>query len=486
MSRLLFLTLFALSAFAQDLKITGGIADHQVLQRNAEERADVSLSGTADKKFNNKYVEARITQKGAPVPGYDWTPMSRIRNDQWTGEFKGLPTGGPYRVEARISGNSGATAVEEVLVGDLWILAGQSNMQGVGDLIDVQAPQPLVHSFDMADQWGIAREPLHTLVSAADRVHWPLNQKKEAERYTGERLARYMDSRTKGAGLGLPFAVEMLRRTGVPIGLVPCAHGGTSMDQWDPALKDKGGDSLYGSTLRRFRAVGGKVKGILWYQGESDANPKAAPLFAAKFERLVQSFRDDFGQPEMPFYYVQIGRHVSNTNVAEWNAVQDAQLRAESRIPKSGMIASIDAALDDGIHVSTQDLKRLGRRMANLATRDLFPSNKEYGQMKRGPRPVSAKFENGMVRVTFAEVNGQLMSEGRLNGFTIHGPTGEVAPIIYKQRFDPADPNTVVLHVGGKLPEKATVWYGFGKDPYCNLRDTADMGAPVFAALEIK
>ena len=143
-------------------------------------------------------------------------------------------------MEVRAGGST--TVVGDVLVGDLWVLAGQSNMEGVGDLVDVQKPDPLVHSFDQLDAWGVAREPLHNLPGAVDRVHWRKNKQGEPERYTGEALAKFNETRKKGAGLGLPFAVEMVRRTGVPVGLVPCAHGGTSMDQWSPELKDKGGD----------------------------------------------------------------------------------------------------------------------------------------------------------------------------------------------------------------------------------------------------
>src|SRR6202023_1447306 len=114
-------------------------------------------------------------------------------------------------------------------------------------------------------------------------VHWPLNAERVPERLTGQPLENYVINRKKGSGLGLPFAVEMVARTGIPVGLVPCAHGGTSMDQWSPALKDREGDSLYGSMYRRFVAVGGRVRGVLWYQGESDASAKAAPEFEQKF-----------------------------------------------------------------------------------------------------------------------------------------------------------------------------------------------------------
>lgn len=473
---------FAVAAFAQEIRITAGPVDNQVFQRNGDQTADIQLGGTAaGKKVNGKDVEARlIAADTTTLPGFDWTPVGKIQKLKWYGAVKRVPVGGPYRLEVRMQGSDSAATIANLLVGDLWVLAGQSNMEGHGDLIDVQQPSPLVHSFDMADRWGVAEEPLHTAVNAADPVHWPLNAQKEPERLSGERLERYVVNRKKGAGLGLPFALEMLARTGTPIGLIPCAHGGTSMDQWNPALKDREGESLYGSMYRRVEAVGGHLKGILWYQGESDANPKAAPAFLDKFEGFVKAVRADFQQPELPFYYVQIGRHIDKTNLREWNTVQVAQLRAETEMPHSGMVAAVDLQLDDGIHVGTQDLKRLARRLAELACHDLFPRIKDYGERKRGPRPVSASYKDGVVKVAFSGVNGRLQSEGAMSGFSIHDAKGEPAPMIYRSRVDPAEASTVLLYVQGKLPQNASLWYGFGKDPYCNVRDAADLAVPVF------
>jgi sialate O-acetylesterase len=297
----------------------------------------------------------------------------------------------------------------------------------------------------------------------------------------GGRLETYVLNRKKGAGLGLPFAVEMLARTGTPIGLIPCAHGGTSMAQWSPTLKDKEGESLYGSMFRRVKAAGGQVKGMLCYQGESDANTKVAPEFLQNFEAFVTAVRADFNQPGLPFYYVQIGRHIDVKNVAEWNAVQVAQLRAEAEIPNSGFVSAVDLQLDDGIHVSTPDLKRLARRLADLVCHDLFPRIKDYGERKRGPRPVQAVYQNGRIKVTFSGVNGRLQSEGPIYGFSVRDQNGELIPAIYKARVDPAEASTVLLYAQGKLPENAKLWYGFGKDPNCNLRDATDLAVPVFA-----
>jgi sialate O-acetylesterase len=442
--------------------------DEQVFQRDTAGVAAIPLSGVAQ-GADGRSVEALVSRKHVLLR--DWAPVGKISGGAWTAAINALPAGGPYRIDLRVSGGPVVAVVNNILVGDLWMLAGQSNMEGVGDLVDVEMPHELVHSFDMTDQWIVAEEPLHTLPAAVDPVHQEI--RKLPERLTGEKLRQFISARKKGAGLGLPFAVEMVRRTGVPVGLIPSAHGGTSMDQWDPALKSQGGHSLYGGMLRRFHAAGSKITGVLWYQGESDANAKASPVFQDKFERFVRLLREDFGQPELPFYYVQIGRHVNAQNLAEWNLVQEMQRKAESTLSHMGMAVAVDFSLDDGIHVSTQDHKRLGRRLANLA------------QGVRGPRPVSATFRDGVVRVEFADVNGKLTSDGRLSGFSSHGSDGAPLPLIFKMRVDPGNPSAALLHIGGKLPEGATLRYGFGKDPYCNLRDEKDMAVPVFGPMAI-
>jgi sialate O-acetylesterase len=478
MKPLLILLSFCSLTFAQELHVATGLADNQVLQRNRTNEANSTVIGSAS-DLDGKQIEVRVLSGKKLVR--NWARIATVQGGAWSGEVKSIPMGGPYQVEFRAAG-AHTVAVNSVFVGDLWVLAGQSNMEGVGDLIDVQQPNPKVHSFDLTDTWLVAKEPLHTLVNAVDRVHWGKNADKVPVRLEGETLARYNEKRKKGAGLGLPFAVEMLHRTGVPIGLVPCAHGGTSMAQWDPSLKDKGGDSLYGGMVRRVRAVGGKVTGVLWYQGESDANPTAAPVFAAKFAALVEAIRSDFGQPDLPFYYVQLGRFINNQNINEWNQIQEAQRLAEPAIPHTGMITAINTSLDDGIHVSTQDHKRLGKQFANLA----------LGKLKRGPRPVSVKVEPGVnpntsiIRVTYSDVNGRLESDGRINGFSVHSPGGPALPLIFKSQVDPADGSSVLLFFQGKLPDGAVLHYGYGKDPYCNLHDSADMGAPVFGPMPIQ
>lgn len=475
LARLSLYLLLCVAARTENIRITGGIVDDQVLQRSSDGRADLRLNGTAH-TAEGQPVEARVLRRFEPVKGLDWHVISRVKGGSWAGEIKGVPTGGPYRIEVRTDDSLEFVAVDRILIGDLWLLGGQSNMRGLGEMVNVEQPHPLVHTFDMLDRWLLAEEPLHGM----------------------------------GGGLGLPFAREMLRRTGVPIGLIPCAIGSTSMDLWAPEgaqkpltffagayhapspdllpreLREKGSNSLYEAMLRRYRGAGGKIKGMLWYQGESDSSVIAMPLFQQKFERFVTAVRRDFAQPDLPFYYVQIAHHANANTGDEWNQVQEIQRNSESRIPHSAMAVAVDLELDDPVHIGTEGHKRLGLRLAKLACRDLFPAMNECGALKRGPRPLSATRDKGLIRVLFSETNGSLRASERISGFSIHAPQQQVVPLIYKARVDPASGNIVLLYFQGNLPAGAHLHYGYGTDPYCNLTDEADMGVPAFGPIAIQ
>ena len=398
------------------------VSDYQVLQRDADNKARVTLD---------------------------------------SGETLELSVGGPYEV-------GGA---KNVLVGDLWILAGQSNMEGSADLVDVETPHPLVHSFQSREEWSPAEEPLHWLGESPRVVHhaiWGMTKP--------ESIPPRDPNRNKGAGLGLTFAKEMVGQTGVPIGLIPASHGGTSMQQWDPALRDQGGESLYGATRERFRAVGGKVAGILWYQGESDANPTDGAKYAQRMTTLIQSFRADFQAPNLPFYLVQLGGFVTEPSqdmLIGWNQVREIQRTLPETLANVGMVAAIDLGLDDGIHIDTQSLKTLGKRLAAIALGKPAPALK------------STAFEasNGWLRVSFDHVQGGLKAAGRPTGFSLRDADGRDIPLIYKVILDGSDALLKITEPASL--RGANLWYGWGLEPYVNLTDAAGAAVPAFGPVRI-
>ncbi len=380
-----------------------------------------------------------------------------------SGETVELATGGPYEVGG----------VVNVFVGDLWVLAGQSNMEGVGDLIDVETPHPLVHSFQSREEWAPAEEPLHWLGESPRPIHhtlWGLTMP--------ETPAPRDTSRLKGSGLGLTFAKMLADATGVPIGLIPSAHGGTSMQQWEPSRKSMDGDSLYGATLLRVEANGGKVAGILWYQGESDANPADALVYGQRMTALVQAFRTDLGQPNLPFFLVQLGGFVTPADqglVDGWNSVRESQRKLASDLPPpTAVVSAIDCGLDDLIHIDTDGLKTLGRRLAAVALGHPAPALKA----------VSYDAPRYQIRVNFDGIQGTLAASGRPAGFSLRDPNGAEVQLIYKIVLDGSDavlnlnedPSSLGLHL----------WYGYGLNPYCNITDTSGASIPAFGPVPVE
>jgi len=450
---------------------------NQVFQRDDAGYATIALvapEGAGDFKV----VNASISAVGNPAG------LSTVKFAD--GVFSRVPAGGPYfiSIEYRKGETAYVARVGPVFVGDLWVLAGQSNMEGVGNLRDVTPPNDRVMLLGMDGAWTRAEEPLHWLVDSPDPVH------SGDPNTRAERSAAQHKSRGKGAGLGLPFAEAMVKATNVPVGLVACAHGGTSMAQWDPAKKGEGGNSLYGSMIRQVELAGGKVRGVLWYQGESDAfgGPAVFGAFPKVFTDFIAAVRADLGRSDLPFYYVQIGRVIMPADVAGWDAVREAQRTLPAQVPNTGVVSAVDLELDDLIHVGTQGLKRLGRRLANLALHDLaWPTG--------ATTPTFGRVVNGgthQLVVKFADVN-QGSADGlapglqparRVTGFSIRGADGATLPIIFEAAVGQAR-NTVVLKLTGPVPEKATLWYGQGLDPHCNLVDGRDMAVPAFGPIPL-
>ncbi|HEX5324868.1 MAG TPA: sialate O-acetylesterase [Capsulimonadaceae bacterium] len=377
-------------------------------------------------------------------------------------------------------------------MGDLWILAGQSNMEGVGILQDVEPPSNQVRVYAHCDEWQEACEPLHWMIESPDPVHAQLWGISESRLKQAREDARRF--RPTGAGLGLSFAKAVAAAAETTIDLVPCAHGGTSMEQWSPDKKHLGGGSLYGAMLRRtHRALetGGEVRlrGILWYQGESEANPDGASVYFERMKSLIAAVRQDLDAPNLPFYLVQLGAFATTDAIEwagsiAWSQIREAQRRLPEVVEHTAVVPAIDLELDDFIHIGTQGLKRLGRRLANVALANV------YGQS--APRGISlggVKKDGGAIRVRFEGVSGGLKAydpAGRTPGFAI-GVNGErpETSLIFKAQVGKENPGEVVLQTQEETPAGAELWYGWGLSPFCQLTDQADMAAPAFGPISL-
>ncbi len=452
--------LAACPLWAQALRVETGLESFRVWQQDAGGTATLPLRGTADQAGS-----LRVTVFAGSKPLKDW--KRKVLAERVSGAWEAslaLPVGGPYRISLELAGSTGSVEATDVYAGDLWILAGQSNMVGRALLAGAETPDPHVHVMRPDDRWAVAEDPLH--------------ERRETPRGAN------------GAGSGLAFAKEMYRRTGVPVGLIPCAVGGTSMDQWDPGKRSEGRKSLYGNMLARVTLAGGKVRGMLWYQGESDATEKASAVYRKKFESWIATMRRDLASPSLPVYYAQLGRFAGEpygSRVdAAWDAVRDAQLQIESTVAATKMAATLDLELTDSIHVDAAGLRRLGRRFAKLACRDLYPG--KCSGLEPGPRLKEVRWvDSRQVRLSFTGVNGRLTAPDRVTGFSFSDGEGSVKPVSYRAWIPEGAGNEIALEMSLplKLPAPLWLWYGRGFDPMANLHDAEDFPLPAFGPVTV-
>jgi len=342
-------------------------------------------------------------------------------------------------------------------------------MQGIGWLKDKLPGMKQVRGFYMTDTWDVACDPLHTLWCAVDPVHGG-----------NPAAASQGGNRHQGVGPGVAFGQELYRLTGVPQGLLACAHGGTSMKQWDPSLKKAGGRSLYGAMCRRVTKNGGTVAGVFWYQGCSETQTDAAVLYTPRMKRLVQSMRKDFKNPRMPIVVVQIARKDQPEPNDGWDSIREQQRRLPDRIKRLAVVPAIDLPLDDGIHISGSGQHVLGRRAAE-AMRVLCEGKNagtppiEVDRIDVRPNPISNCAD---VIVRFKHVVGSLTSKGLPYGFSLDD-------VFCRSPYrTDLDGNKAILHLGYPVENIAgAVYYGRGLSPYCNITDQADRSIPAFGPI---
>jgi Carbohydrate esterase, sialic acid-specific acetylesterase len=255
----------------------------------------------------------------------------------------------------------------------VFLLMGQSNMSGRGRLADVPANafprQAAVSVYGNDGRMRAAREPVDDPMGQIDAVS--------------------VDT-AAGVGPGLAFADELVRlHPGLRVVLVPCAMGGSTIRQWQRSASRT---TLYGSCLARAAIARrtGKLAGILWYQGESDATRRdTALIWRSRFRAMVRDLRADLAAPGLPVVLVKLGAHppipveqstypmwmlrswrwVRGRPLGEidkfphWELVQAAQSSASA--PGSAVVSAAGLpTLADGIHLNTQGQLQLGRIMA--------------------------------------------------------------------------------------------------------------------------
>lgn len=325
-----------------------GLCDYRIIQRDGDGFGRVVFGGTHPGVTNGGVV-ARVVREDDGTAAVDWIKCE-TEGDAWSVTLC-VPQGGLYRAEARLTAPDAdpvtarfdwadlIACVHHFGVGDLFVMAGQSNMSGYGKEPAYDPPQLGVHLYDNAGRWCIAAHPLNSVPD-------PIYSNNDA---------------SSAVSPGLAFGKTMARKLGIPIGLIAAAQGGTSLEAWNPAEEDC---RLYKELISKIDAVG-KFRGMIWYQGCNEtAEQEEAETYLGKFTQTVGLWREKFGH--FPIVTCQLNRHAWKEEDRErrWGLVREAQRQAARTIRDVSVIPTIDMYTCDGIHNGSGACIIIGERMA--------------------------------------------------------------------------------------------------------------------------
>lgn len=230
---------------------------------------------------------------------------------------------------------------------DLYLLIGQSNMKGRGTMPAEPKRDPRIVMMHLKDDsWYLARHPLHL--------------SGDAKTFAGHDNA--------GVGPGLAFAEMLIQQNPkTAIGLVPCAVGGSSINVWQRGAK------LYKESLRRATLalkqtapVKARIQGILWLQGETNANAVDLAVHETKLLKLVDDLRTDLVQPDLPFIACTIGEMGDPAKLAHKAGMNKILLALPSKRPFTACVDARDVRthIGDSLHFDTSAQNEIGKRFA--------------------------------------------------------------------------------------------------------------------------
>lgn len=441
--------------------LDGGLQDWQILQQDTSGFATLNLQGhwQADEATAGQpcIVEVRVVAGDTGVAvnrALDWQVAATDADGRWQVTLR-VPAGGLYRLETRCrlpTQLDREWALRGDMrhfwgVGDLWVIAGQSNSAGYGRGAVYDPPELGIHLFRNSEQWALAAHPMN---DATDTAH-VVNRERANPAHSPY----------------LHFARLLKQQVHYPIGLIQTALGGSPLSAWNPT--EAGPAGLYHNMLHCIARAGGAVKGVLWYQGESDAGPGLAESYAARFQAAVGAWRTALNQPTLPILTVQLNRYCLPpdnvpANRAEmeraWTLIREVQRQLARTMSQVAVVTTLDLPLSDLIHTSPAGNLQLGERLARAAL------GLVYGQLVayRAPDLQTARLieQGATVELSFVDVIDRLDNLDRaVNCFKVEDSTGDVpiTTVIYPMN------HTVQLRLVRPLVGQAVVHGAYGYNP---------------------
>lgn len=494
------LLIFSSSLFA-DVKLPGLFTDNMVLQQDTL----VTLWGWADP---GEKVEVRGS--------WSQTAEHATADEQgnWKVRVKTLKAGGgPYTLTFKGNNN---IKIKNILLGEVWICSGQSNMHFPVAPIENSGWATGVVNYE--EEIRKADYPAIRMFTVARKV--ADEPQKDVE---GEGEWQVCSSSTVGdfSAVAYFFARELHEKTGLPVGLINTSWGGTPAEGWTqkevlesepdfrPILerykeavanypeafeaykeeleqwrkeaaqsREKGGNpgaaprepigpdhhkspyKLYNAMIAPLLPY--TIKGAIWYQGESNAD--RAYQYRKLFPAMIANWREGWGN-DFSFYFAQIAPHRS-----QGPEIREAQLLSMLSVPETGMAVLTDAG--DSLDIHPRNKQVVGERLARWALA------KDYGMEEvvySGPVYQSMEVKGDTIILQFEHVNGGLIAkDGPLREFTIAGADREFVPAQAEIKDD-----TIVVW-SDKVKEPIAVRFAWERIPEPNLYNRAGLPATPF------
>jgi sialate O-acetylesterase len=440
-SILLLIWILTIPSFGQ-IKLPSVIGDNMVLQQNSE----VSVWGWGD-------PGSEIKVSGS----WDNDTVKAIISNQaeWKVKLTTPAAGGPFTVS--IKGND-EVVLKNVMIGEVWICSGQSNME-----------------------WS----PDHNLLNAKEEIknaNYPdirfFHVKKMGSSTPQNNCFGKWEECTPAtmhsfSSVGYFFARGLLQNLNVPIGIIEVAWGGTAAEVWvkadlvdsDPLMKacatkiisydwwPSEPGVVYNAMIAPIVPL--RIAGAIWYQGESNAsNPES---YRKLFGTLIENWRHDFNN-EFPFYYVQIAPFAYENKIRS-ALIREAQTRSMD-IPKTGMVVVSDL-VDNVKDIHPRNKQDVAKRLANWAMAETYNVK---GLVYKHPLYQSMTLEKSKVRITFENVsNGLKATGGEITCFEIAGADQVFRPAKVK-----IDGNTVLVS-SMEIKAPVAVRFSWSNDAIGNL-----------------
>ena len=457
-----------------DVKLPNVFSDHMVLQQGQENRiwgtaaAGESISITiADKSIETK----------ADAKGYWETKLPSMKASS-------------NPIKLTIKGSS-VVEINDILVGEVWICSGQSNMQWAVASSNDADLEKLTSNFPNIRMINFPQIGTQEPIWSHDDRKWMVSGPNTVSGFSA---------------VGYFFARQIHQTTGTPIGMINNAWGGSAAEAWvnrdwmksdvrfagllkrwtgleerfaalsaktdrtEAENKELNGlqgqmrgnarpGNIYNGVLKSH--IGYGIKGAIWYQGESNAG--RAYQYRDLFPFMIENWRKEWGQGDFPFYWVQLADYLperTEPGDSDWAELREAQTMTMDKLANSGQAVIID--IGEGKDIHPKNKVDVARRLARWALAKQYDQAIEF----QSPRYESMEKIEGGIAIKFANVGKgwRPFDVNEPRGFTIAGED---------KKFYNADakilPDGRIEVKSASVSAPVSVRYAWAQNPICNM-----------------